>query len=244
MRAEPIDVLLVEDSPSDALLVREALASAGPELRPVHVDRLAAALDELERRAVEVVLLDLRLPDSTGIATLERMHAAVESEPGRGTTFRIYFPLAEGPAIPAAAVATPAAAEPAANGHGARTILLVDDEAGVRAVARLVLERQGYAVLAAASGEVALDVVRRHPGPIDLLLTDLNMPGMPVRKLIACIAEAQPDTAVVVMSGYTDQELESAALDPDTPFLQKPFTAADLVRVVGEALERAPALAV
>ncbi len=117
------------------------------------------------------------------------------------------------------------------------TVLLVEDDDAVRAVTRRALERYGYSVLAAAGGEEALDTMERYPGRIDLLLTDIMMPGMNGVEVAARVLEARPGIRVFYMSGYADQDLVGQGLlKPGTHFLQKPFTPQELGGRVREVL--------
>jgi CheY-like chemotaxis protein len=156
----------------------------------------------------------------------------VYSEPGRGTTFKIYLPRVDAAAEGVAAAAlTPVAG-------GTETVLLAEDAAAVRAVGKQVLERQGYTVLEAPDGEVALHLAQRHSGPIHLLLTDVVMPGMSGRQLADQLARTRPDTRVLFASGYTDDAVvRHGVLEEGTPYLQKPFTPESLARKVREVLD-------
>jgi PAS domain S-box-containing protein len=160
----------------------------------------------------------------------------VASVPGNGTTFILYFPLA--------AAETPS--EPAtvsrrdANPRGEGTILLAEDDEAVRAIARETLERAGYRVLSAADGSAALSLASAHDGTIDLLLTDVIMPGMNGRELAATLSRRRPGIRVLFASGYTDNVLEGQdALAPGVTLLDKPFTPADLAAKVREMLAAA-----
>jgi PAS domain S-box-containing protein len=160
----------------------------------------------------------------------------VYSEPGKGTTFKIYFPraaeIAESPVQVAAAV-EPVAAEP-----GTETILLVEDEANLRYLARQFLEKQGYRVIEAADGAVAMQIAVAHEGVIHLLLTDVIMPGMNGRELAQRISEIRPNTKVLYMSGYTENVIgHNGTLDAGVRLLQKPFTLRDLKIQVREVLD-------
>jgi PAS domain S-box-containing protein len=157
----------------------------------------------------------------------------VYSEVGRGSTFKIYLPRVDEPAEPLAQAAT-AAAVPG----GRETILLAEDEPPVRAVARQVLERQGYTVLEAPSAEAALDLAERYSGTIHLLLTDVVMPGMSGRDLAVRLAALRPGTRVVYMSGYADNAIiRHGMLEPDVAYVQKPFTPDAIARKVREVLD-------
>jgi len=160
----------------------------------------------------------------------------VESQVGEGSTFKIYFPAAaEEPA--AAREARPATAV-APHARGSETILLVEDEEMVRVLATRILSSHGYLVLEAEDGEEALEVCRRHEGPIGLLITDVVMPGMNGRELADQLAAINPDAAVLFVSGYTGGALvEHGALRDGTNFLQKPFSPQHLVEKVREVLD-------
>jgi PAS domain S-box-containing protein len=159
----------------------------------------------------------------------------VYSEPGQGATFKIYLPRVEQLAH-APVAATPA---PAPVRGGTETVLVAEDEAPVRAVAREVLERLGYRVLEAPSAEAALDVVQRHSGVIHLLLTDVVMPGMSGRDLARRLAALRPETRVIYMSGYTaDAITRHGMLEPGLVYVQKPFTADTIARTVRDVLDR------
>jgi len=119
------------------------------------------------------------------------------------------------------------------------TVLIVEDDDAVRAVTTRALARFGYSVLTAAGGEEALRIAREHAGKIDLLLTDVMMPGMNGVQVAAMIAEISPGIRVFYMSGYADRDLVGKGLlDPDTHFLQKPFTPQELGGRVKEILAR------
>jgi PAS domain S-box-containing protein len=169
-----------------------------------------------------------------GIITRSGGHIELTSEPGRGTTFRIYLPRAEGRAAPGSA-RPPTADLP----RGRETVLLVEDEEAVRALARHVLRDCGYTVLEAPDGEEALRVAAAHGGPIDLLATDVVMPRLGGRELAQRLLPARPGTRLLYMSGYAnDQQLQSAGAGGPAAFLQKPFMPRDLAQKVREVLDR------
>jgi PAS domain S-box-containing protein len=156
----------------------------------------------------------------------------VESAPGAGATFRVYLKRADEAAAPAepslAATRVP---------QGSETILLVEDEDGLRELAREILTAGGYKVLVAAGPGDALGVARRHGGPIHLLLTDVVMPQMSGRELVERLAPEQPEMKVLYMSGYAaDAIVRRGVLDPGTVLLQKPFSPDALTRKVREVL--------
>jgi PAS domain S-box-containing protein len=157
----------------------------------------------------------------------------VYSEPGKGTTFKIYLPRLEG-----AALATEGARALASSDWGSETILLVEDEDLVRQVARRILERYGYTVLAAASGQEALALSREHAGPIHLMLTDVVMPGMSGQEIREDLQPQRPEMEVLFMSGHTENAIvHHGVLDEGTAFIQKPFKHEVLAHKVREILD-------
>jgi PAS domain S-box-containing protein len=162
----------------------------------------------------------------------------VNSEPGKGTSFKIYLPRIAERAEPAQIVASNESAfiEP-----GTETILLAEDEANLRYLARQFLEKQGYKVIEAADGAVAMQIAVAHEGVIHLLLTDVIMPGMNGRELAQRISEIRPQTKVLYMSGYTENVIgHNGTLDAGVRLLQKPFTLRDLKSKVREVLDSTP----
>ena len=158
----------------------------------------------------------------------------VESERGRGATFRVRLP----------ALDVPDASEPGLPGtspKGSECVLLVEDEEGVRRLARLALEMQGYRVLAAASASEALAMAGSHDGSIDLLVTDVVMPGAGGRQLADELRRHRPDLRVLYMSGYTDDAIVRHGVEANIDaFLQKPFTPLSIARKVREVIDAAP----
>jgi two-component system cell cycle sensor histidine kinase/response regulator CckA len=162
----------------------------------------------------------------------------VDSEPGDGTTFRMFFPAVEDERTEGDA-ALPAAPPSGAAKGGAETILLVEDEASVRGLVKRTLEGGGYRVLEAASGAQALERIRTHPETVDLLLTDVVMPGMSGRALADRIEAQYPEMQVLFISGYTDDAVvRHGVLEAEAHFLQKPFPAERLLRKVRDILGR------
>jgi two-component system, cell cycle sensor histidine kinase and response regulator CckA len=153
---------------------------------------------------------------------------------GRGTSFKVYFPRA---AQGAQMIADPAA--PAARSRaGGETVLVVEDADGLRELARRLLERQGYTVLVAANADEALRQCDEHP-TIDVLLTDVVMPGTSGPELARQLGERQPALRVIYMSGYTEDAIvHHGVLNPGIAFLHKPFTSDTLGRKVREVLDR------
>ncbi len=160
----------------------------------------------------------------------------VNSEPGHGTSFKIYFPqVAEKPETTGQ---KPAVVRPAPG--GSETILLVEDEGVVRDVSQRALEGLGYTVLAAESGEKALSLIASHAGPIDLLVTDVVMPRMDGYELAQRVAVLRPGTRVLYVSGYMDKEVVMRGVSRTSlSLLQKPFTIDALAVRVREVLSAA-----
>ena len=170
----------------------------------------------------------LGLSMSFGIVKQSDGYVMVESEPEKGSTLSIYLPAADEPA-------RQSARETSAPASGPETILLVEDESMVRALAERILERQGYAVLSAASARQALRLAIGHKGPIHLLLTDVMMPRVGGVALAERMSELRPDTRVLFMSGYADAP--GGAQGVKGEFLQKPFTPESLARKVRDVLD-------
>jgi len=122
--------------------------------------------------------------------------------------------------------------------RGSETILVAEDEDGVRSLTREVLEKYGYTVLEAANGEEALKVAEQHDGPLDLLLSDVVMPRMGGPELAQALLAKRPTVKVLYMSGYTDHPMvRRGVVNAGVAFLQKPFTPTVLVSRVREVLE-------
>jgi PAS domain S-box-containing protein len=157
----------------------------------------------------------------------------VYSEPGRGATFKVYLPRVEQAGEPVAAPQPPARAL-----GGTETILLAEDEAAVRNLARRVLEKYGYKLLLAATGRDGVQVAQQHVGSIDLLVTDVVMPEMGGRELAQVLTTLQPGLKVLYLSGYTDDAIvHHGVLDAGVAFLQKPFKPDELARKIREVLD-------
>ena len=162
----------------------------------------------------------------------------VDSQPHRGTVLRAYFPRVEGRED--AAAAQDSLGLPRAD-RGQETILLVEDETNLRRLARQYLENQGYKILEAEDGAAALQIVDGYHGAIDLLLTDVIMPGMNGRELAARVTNLLPDVRVLYMSGYTENAVgQDGTLDAGINLLQKPFSLPALKDRVRELLDSEP----
>jgi PAS domain S-box-containing protein len=174
-----------------------------------------------------------------GLATVQSIvkqlggHVEVESEPGRGTTFRIYFPRVD--SASAASVATDAPADPRG---GSETILIVEDDVVVRSLMSQVLGAQGYHVLETANGDEAQRVATEHAGSIQLLVTDVVLPGLGGPIVAERLKALLPSLKVIFLSGYGESTIVHHGVQhADGPFLQKPFIPSALVRLVRETLD-------
>ncbi len=169
-----------------------------------------------------------------GIVKQSGGHIWIYSEPGRGTSVKIYFPRKRGPGKHRASV-VPEVEEL----RGTETVLVVEDEGPVRRMATRVLERQGYTVLQARDGLEAETLARTARGPIHLLLTDVVMPGISGREAAERLQRAQPDLVVLYMSGFTDNAIvHHGVLDEGIELLEKPFTPDSLARRVRRLLDK------
>ena len=178
-----------------------------------------------------------------GLATCQAIvhqsggHIGVDSELGKGTTFKIYFPRVEAP--------QGVASKPACHGplpRGTETLLVVEDDASVRHLARGILEAQGYEVLTASNGHEALHVASEHLGaPIRLAVTDVIMPVMGGKVMAEWLTVTYPDLKILFTSGYTDDSVaRHGVLKEEVELLPKPYTPAILARKVREILDAAP----
>ena len=175
----------------------------------------------------------LGLPTAYGIAKQSGGNITVYSEVGVGSTFRVYLPRNASEAEPATGKI--ACAE---NTAGSETVMVVEDEAGVRNSARRILGACGYNVLTAENGVDALEKCDAHEGEVDLVLTDVVMPKMSGAAFAVELARLRPQTRILFMSGYSgDAIVHKGILDPGTQFIGKPFSAVDLTRKVREMLD-------
>jgi hypothetical protein len=217
--------------------VDEAYAAGRPNLGPgwyvsVKVSDTGTGMpEEVASRAFEPFFTTkpkgqgtgLGLATAYGIVTQAGGTLRIYSEPGLGTALEILLPVTE-----RAAALEPPPAEPV-RGSG-QTVLIVEDESALREVTRRLLSRNGYLVLAAAGGQAALDLAARHPGGIDVLLTDVIMPKMQGREVAERISARQPGVRVLYMSGYTQGLLgDQGVLEAGVQLIEKPFTEQDLL---------------
>jgi two-component system cell cycle sensor histidine kinase/response regulator CckA len=169
-----------------------------------------------------------------GIVKQSGGYVWVYSEPGRGTSFKVYLPRVWDEQISPGRDRT---VEGRTLPQGTETVLLVEDEKGVRELAREYLEMTGYTVIEAENGHTALELAALHSGPIHLLMTDVVMPGISGRELSQRVKTIRPDIRVLFMSGYTDQAVvHHGILETDAVLLQKPFTVAALAAKLRDIL--------
>ncbi len=196
---------------------------------------------ETQRRLFEPFFTTKKIGEGTGLSLStvygiirqSKGHIRVDSELGRGTTFNVYLPSAN----PDVAVLGPDPVAAAPVTQASETVLLVEDEASVRRLAKRVLTKAGYRVLEAANGNDAEGIFAQHASAIDLLVTDVVMPGCTGPELVGRLRAHAPALRVLYMSGYlsAQQRLE---IDRNLPFVQKPFSAAEFSRRVRDALGR------
>ncbi|WIM97672.1 ATP-binding protein [Actinoplanes oblitus] len=220
---------LVIDTGSLGDRVRLRVSDSGRGMPPDVVDR---AFDPFFTTKPKGEATGLGLATVYGIVTQAGGEVSLTSEPGLGTTVTVVLPAGE-PVPAQAAEETPAAT----RGHG-ETVLVAEDEDALRDVAGRILTGAGYQVLAADCGQKALEVAARHGGEIDLLLSDVVMPGMLGKELAERLTDVRPATRVLYMSGYAQPVLASQGnLDPGVVLLEKPFSAKDLLTAVRKRLD-------
>ena len=157
----------------------------------------------------------------------------VYSEPGKGSTFKVYLPVVK------EHVESEQKQGSTDAFHGQETVLLVEDEEMVRNLTREILVMNGYQVLTASNGEEACKVCESYTDKIHLMITDVVMPQMSGRELCERVSKQRPEMAILYMSGYTDDAIvRHGVLDDGMPFLQKPFTPDSFARKVRELLEQ------
>jgi CheY-like chemotaxis protein len=175
----------------------------------------------------------LGLATCFGIVKQNNGHITVNSAVGKGTTFKIYFPVVKSAVEPQVA-----RSQPAEVVGGSETVLVVEDEPSVRALAVHTLRDRGYTVLEAINGQEGLLVARQQNGKIDLVLTDVVMPLMGGKEMADGIHAAYPRTKVLFTSGYTEDAISHhGMLRPGIMFLQKPYKTVTLARKVREVLD-------
>jgi two-component system cell cycle sensor histidine kinase/response regulator CckA len=169
-----------------------------------------------------------------GIVKQSNGYIWVYSEPGQGTTFKIYLPKVEKDAV--LAEKEKVSVETLI---GSETVLIVEDDDSLRKMTRTILKQFGYEVLTAEEGEDALKVSKEHDGPIHLLVTDVVMPGIGGRDLAERLQSVRPEVKVIFMSGYTDNAIvRHGILNQGVNFIQKPFASKSLARKVREVLDQ------
>jgi CheY-like chemotaxis protein len=173
-----------------------------------------------------------------GIVKQSGGHLTVESAPGGGTTFRVFLPRLD-PSVRPSVQPPPATTVPPRG----KTILLVEDEGALRKLVRRILESQRHQVLEADCAASAMDLLENHSGRIDLLVTDLVLPGLSGKGLAEKLSRRRPQMRVLYMSGYSDEIVEQhGMLEEGTVFLAKPFGAQELTDKLNEALAAPPAI--
>jgi two-component system, cell cycle sensor histidine kinase and response regulator CckA len=159
-----------------------------------------------------------------GIVRQNQGEIHLSSELGRGTAFDLYFP-----SVPEREAESELPANQRPKAAATETILVAEDELGVRGLVKQTLEHLGYRVLEATDGDEALRIIEQHANEIQLLLTDVIMPLMDGHVLATRLRSVRPDTKVLYMSGYADEVLALHGIDrPEIAFIQKPFTASEL----------------
>ncbi len=254
----PFSILVVDDNPDFLKAAGHAL-SRDPRVTSVEYARGGPeALEEVTRSHPAVVLMDVHMPRMSGIAAARRMkaapgcpkvvlmslyasaaiHAAITAVGIDGFVFKSDL-VAELPGVLdkliELTVRTPESTPPAT---GRRTILVVDDEDSVRALTRTILSMCEYRILEARTGDEACAISEGYPCPIDLLVTDVVLPGTDGIELARRIKVSRPGIRTILMSGYSDEVLSRNGNPlPDVLFLPKPFNLNDLTNMVREALE-------
>jgi two-component system, cell cycle sensor histidine kinase and response regulator CckA len=227
----------------DAYTATHAEVEPGPYMLLAISDTGTGMDAETQKRIFEPFFTTKEAGKGTGLG-LSTVHGIVHqsggtidvySEPGRGTTFKVYLPLFAGDeAVPRALSGINPALAAASE-----TVLVVEDEAAIRQLTNLILQKAGYTVLLAESPVAAERIAGSHPAPIDLMLTDVVMPDMRGPELAERLLRLRPDLRVLYMSGYTDDAIaHHGMLDAGTEFLQKPFTSLQLTQKVREVLGR------
>ncbi len=227
-------------NPDDAVLKAQGVADPGQYVMLSVTDSGAGMSAEVRERIFEPFFTTKELGRGTGLglATVYGIvkqhggHIIVDSEPGKGTIFRILLPLTAGPGPQQAA--EPSGPLP----EGTETLLVVEDDELVRGLIDEVLAPLGYRVLTTASGDEALKTSDSFPGHVDLLLTDVVMPGMNGRQLAEIMRTRRPGIKVLFMSGYTQDALSTQGiLEPGVALIHKPLRAGTLARQIRQVLD-------
>ena len=215
--------------------------SPGPHVLLAISDTGVGMSDEVRRHLFEPFFTTKGAGEGTGLGlatvfgVVRQSGGAiyVYSEEGRGTTFKIYLPVAADAARPLDGDSPPPSAA-----RGDETIVVVEDDQGVRELVQLMLRGHGYEVLTAADGETAARLCAEHPGGVDLLLTDVVMPELNGRVLAERLEAMFPALRVLFMSGYSDEAVvRHGIIRPNTAFIEKPFSESGLARKVREVLD-------
>jgi two-component system, cell cycle sensor histidine kinase and response regulator CckA len=231
----------------DSSMLPESSCPAGKYVRLIVSDS-GMGIDAATRQRLFEPFFTTKAPDrgtGLGLATcaeIVRQHGgaiSISSEPGCGTSVTVYLPQVATVDREDSGVAAPFTSRTSSLPHSTETVLLVEDEDAVRGLASRTLRSLGYSVLEATNGAAALQAVERHGNaPIHLLLTDITMPHIGGRALADRLAQQYPNLAVIFMSGHRKESLvEDGRLNPDVPFLQKPFSRATLAHTLRAALE-------
>jgi two-component system, cell cycle sensor histidine kinase and response regulator CckA len=207
---------------------RITVTDTGPGIPPGEVEHIFEPFYSTKLRGESP---GLGLAAVQGVVTAAGGQVTVYSEVGMGTAFKVHLPAAE----PARTEAKPT--DERSEQWPTGTVLVVEDEPPVLQMAARVLERAGHTVLVAGDGSFALDVLNEHAGEVDLILADVVMPVMSGPELASRVGQSHPEMPFVYMSGYTQEMIsKQEVMSGDVALLEKPFTAAALVRAVGEAL--------
>lgn len=220
---------IVDEREDASPLVRLTVSDTGMGIEPEMIEHIFEPFFTTK----EDLGTGLGLATSHGIVLQHGGRIQVLSEPGRGTTFEIDLPMSD-----AAPEEIPHAADGTAEPRGSETVLIVEDDPSVRTITRKILERRGFEVLVANRGEEALSLLSSRRGPIDLLLTDVVMPGMNGQELFTRAVSTRPDLRALYMSGYAHDVMgRQGLLESDVHFIQKPFTSHDLTAKIRAVLD-------
>ncbi|MGI9112497.1 MAG: ATP-binding protein [Gaiellaceae bacterium] len=212
--------------PGDYAVV--ALTDSGQGMDAATIERIFEPFYTTKERGVGT---GLGLATVYGIVMQSGGHIEVESEPGMGTSFRLYFPQ-----VPAEAEAVLPEPPDERLLTGSETVLLVEDEEALRELGREMLEMYGYAVLLASNGAAGLELAQNHPHPIQLLMTDILMPKMGGIELAERLSTLRPELKVLYTSGYNDNQ-DSPQMVAGAQYIQKPYTIEELARTLRELLD-------